>query len=135
MSKWLKVLVSGLISACLLFLLAIPVIYHEPFRIAYLVFLVLFLASAWWFWKVTRTPSVDVPGPPPGKEVTVPPAKSALIVLGVLSIIPWAFLWVTMLAPLLGLGKLPIKVHLLFVIGIPALAVWLYDRFTKSRAS
>ena len=69
-------------------------------------------------------------------ERGVPEALSSketlVILLIVIGIIPWAFVWVLYLAPAFGLGGLPMKFHILFVVGGPgllwALLHWLFFR-------
>jgi hypothetical protein len=56
----------------------------------------------------------------------VSPKETFLILLGVFGIIPWAIIWVNCLAPIVGLGNLPIKGHLVFVLGIPAAIWWFF---------
>jgi hypothetical protein len=63
----------------------------------------------------------------PEPEV-VPPGETLLILLGVLGLIPWAFLWINVLAPMVGLRWLSFRGHVFFVVGLYLIPWWLLTR-------
>ena len=60
----------------------------------------------------------------------VSPRETMFIFLGVLGLIPWAFIWVLFLAPNFGLGNVSLKLNLIFVLGIYA-GAWVLIARTK----
>jgi hypothetical protein len=54
--------------------------------------------------------------------------ETLFLLLGVLGIFPWAIVWVMILAPKVGLGRLGIKAHLIIVLVTYLLPVWLLTR-------
>ena len=75
----------------------------------------------------TAASSQRTPGPAAQAEV-VSTGETLLIMLGVLGLIPWTYLWVTVVAPKVGLGWLGFRGHLFFAVGIYLVPWWLLTR-------
>jgi hypothetical protein len=120
MTKWVAVLMAGFVTLVLLSLVAIPFIYGEPIRPSYFILVALFLCSTWWLFRTIKAPSRKVSEPHLAEARIVPARETFFMLLGILGLIPWAFIWVLVIAPLVGLGSLPVKVHLIPVLGIYA---------------
>lgn len=72
--------------------------------------------------------SQRTPGPAAQGQEVVSTGETLLILLGVLGLIPWAFLWINVLAPMVGLGWLSFRGHLFFMLGIYLIPWWLLTR-------
>ncbi len=140
MSKWVTILAAGFMSACGLFVSVMTILSTEPFRTAYLIVWALTVASAWWLIQVVRTPTVSEPvaEPMPAQQAhaTAPgtPPGGWMILACVFGTLLWSFLWVGVLAPLIGLGGIPVKLHLIFILGIPLVLLWIRDKLKGKRA-
>lgn len=124
MTKWVAVLMASFITSALLVVIAIPFIYGDPISPWYFILVALFLCSSWWLFKTIKAPSRKESVSGLNQARVVPARETFFILLGILGLIPWAFIWVLVVAPLVGLGNLPVKGHLIPILGIYA-AAWL----------
>lgn len=51
--------------------------------------------------------------------------ETLVLVLIVLGTAPWAYVWITHVAPALGLKGISWKLDLLFILGLPAMLMWI----------
>lgn len=66
------------------------------------------------------------------EQGVVSPKETMVIFLIVLAIIPWAIIWMTYLAPAVGLGGLSWKQQTVFIVGGPGLIWWgIYLRYFR----
>jgi hypothetical protein len=145
LSKEVTVLVAGFMSLGSLVLVLLPLFGTAPLRPSYVVAVAMFLGSSWWLRSTLSSTSLEDEldselesklhsESEPNSEFealdkrSVSPAKTAIIFLGVLGIVPWAMIWINFLAPKFGLQHLPVQRQLLFVLGIPAVIAWIAYR-------
>jgi hypothetical protein len=108
----------------------------EPFGFSHLMVWIAALGGVWCLVKVVRTPAIQEVEPEPvvGDANTEQiPVGGRSILAWVLGTLVWAFIWAGLLAPLFGLRELPVKGHLIFIIGIPLGYMWVRDKVKSNR--
>lgn len=75
----------------------------------------------------------DESGPVDGASLA--PTGGKVIVLCVVGTLAWSMLWVAGLAPLVGLGGLPVVGHLIVIAGIPVILDWIWTALSRGSAT
>jgi accessory gene regulator protein AgrB len=126
--KLLNLFIVGLVSLVLFLITLFIFLDNDPSYVALGIFGALFLASFWWLILIFRYKPAAVEGEAQQEGEPWSRLQKIAAVAAVVGFIPWIFLWVLVIAPLVGLGQLSIKMHLFFILGLPIIATWLWSK-------
>lgn len=126
--KLLNLFIVGAVTVGFLLITVLVFMDNDPSFIALGIFGALFLASFWWLILIIRYKPAPAEGDAQQEDEPWTRLQKFVAVAAVVGFIPWIFLWVLVIAPLVGLGQLSIKVHLIFVLGIPGVVALLWPK-------
>ncbi len=126
--KLLNLFIVGAITAVFLLITVLVSMDNDPSLIALGIFGALFLASFWWLILIIRYKPVPAESDAHARDAPWTPLQKFVAIAAVVGFIPWVFLWVLVIAPLIGLGQLSVKMHLIFVLGIPGVIALLWPK-------
>ncbi len=126
--KLLNCFIVGLLTVGLLIVTLFVFFDNDPSYIALAIFGTLFLASFWWLILIIRYKPKHVEGEAPQQDEPLTPLQKIALTIAVIGFVPWIFLWVLVIAPLVGLGHVSIKIHLIFILGVPIIGAWLWSK-------